>query len=545
MLVLIYLILILILGRIIIFLNYSLIVLSYKIYFLNYFRDLEIILTVWNFFFLWIVVLISLRVIFFSFSYIRRLIVRNFLLLYLSFVFSIVWLILRRNFYWIMLGWDGLGVVSFLLILFYINHERINNGLFTLFQNRLGDIFFVLFIVGIVNLEIQINLILNWLILSLIIGSIVKRAQFPFNSWLLAAIRAPTPISSLVHSSTLVVAGVYILLQFSYCLTDELAMLKYLSLFRLVIRSFGLINESDIKKLIAYSTINHVALMLYIIRIELFKIVYFHLNIHAIFKSIIFICFGFVILRSYHSQDKRLISLANLNPLIKIIYYFSRLCLGGLPFLRGFFSKDFIIEKIIIVRVEIIWIVFLLFFLSLRIYYSLKLINLGYHVCSLNIIEKNLLGRFRVIIIVIIIILVVNLYLTLILSLSLEFVSIKLFIYLGVIFFFYLSLRRNLNFKWNSYNKLINFKEIWSLHWYNLDKFIYWNIITIVNIIMFMNNFKLILITNWWIIILWIILFYKKSFKSVVLKKLRIYLYFLWCLAYIIFVNKVRIRILL
>jgi len=254
-----------------------------------------------------------------------------------GFIFSMLWLVINNNFYWIILGWDGLGVVSFLLIVFYINHERINNGLYTLFQNRVGDLFFVLFILGVVDIIIWNNLILKWGLLFLVIGGCVKRAQFPFNSWLLAAIRAPTPISSLVHSSTLVVAGVYILLQFRYCLRDVLDVLKYIRLLRLILRRFGLLVESDIKKLIAYSTIRHVSLIIYLLRFKLFKVVYFHLNIHAIFKSLIFICFGFVILSSFHAQDKRLIFLLNLNPLIKIIYYFSCLCLIGLPFLRGFF----------------------------------------------------------------------------------------------------------------------------------------------------------------------------------------------------------------
>lgn len=98
------------------------------------------------------------------------------------------------------------------------------------------------------------------------IGGCVKRAQFPFNAWLLSAIRAPTPISSLVHSSTLVVAGVYVLLQFSYCLVDSLEVLKYIRLLTLLGRRFGLLNEIDIKKLIAYSTIRHVALIIYLLR---------------------------------------------------------------------------------------------------------------------------------------------------------------------------------------------------------------------------------------------------------------------------------------
>jgi len=210
----------------------------------------------------------------------------------------------------------------------------------------------------------------------LIVGACVKRAQFPFNSWLLAAISAPTPISSLVHSSTLVVAGVYILLQFRYCLLDILIYLKYISIFSLFLRSFGLINEFDIKKLIAYSTINHVSLIIYLISFKLFKVAYFHLNIHAIFKSLIFICFGFLILSSFHAQDKRLVTLVNLNPIVKIIYYFSCLCLAGLPFLRGFFSKDLIIEKIIRVTYDYFFIIALFFFLGIRIYYRVKLIKL-------------------------------------------------------------------------------------------------------------------------------------------------------------------------
>jgi len=211
-----------------------------------------------------IVVIIRRRVLLFSFSYINGLFVRNFIILYIIFMFRILWLILNNNFYWIILGWDGLGVVSFLLIVFYINYERINNGLFTLFQNRVGDLFFILFILGVIDIVIWDNLVLKWGRVFLVIGRCVKRAQFPFNAWLLAAIRAPTPISSLVHSSTLVVAGVFVLLQYRYCLMDMLDILKYISLLRLILRSFGLLIESDIKKLIAYSTIRHVSLIIYL-----------------------------------------------------------------------------------------------------------------------------------------------------------------------------------------------------------------------------------------------------------------------------------------
>ena len=474
---------------------------------MNFFGDLELLVNIWRLIFLILVVLIRTRVIIFSFSYIRGIATNNFIFLYLSFVVRILWLILNNNFYWIIFGWDGLGVVSFLLIVYYINNERITNGLFTIFQNRFGDLFFVLFILGIRRMIIWRNIVIIWGAVFLIIGSCVKRAQFPFNAWLLAAIRAPTPISSLVHSSTLVVAGVYILLQYRYCLGDVLEILKYISLIRLILRTFGLLNERDIKKLIAYSTISHVSLIMYLLRFKLFKVVYFHLNIHAIFKSLIFICFGFVILFSFHSQDKRLVSLNNLNPIIKIIYYFSCLCLAGLPFLRGFFSKDLIIEKFIENSIEMRFIVFLLVFLGVRVYYRIKLIMLSKVYLSLNLIEKQILGMFRVLLIRFIIILLINIYLSLVFSISLEFFSFKIIIYLVIVVFFLLRLITNLNFKIIFYRKIFNFKESWFINVYNVDKFIYWNFFLLLEYVNVGIRIKFILLINWWVMVAFLVLF--------------------------------------
>jgi len=487
--------------------NNNLIIISLKIFKVNFFSDLELVFNIWNIIFIIIVLFIRLSVIIFSVSYINNIWVRNFIFLYCSFIIRIIWLILNNNFYWIIFGWDGLGVVSFLLIIFYINYESINNGLFTLFQNRLGDLFFVLFLLIILDTCISNNNVIKFMLVFLLLGSCVKRAQFPFNSWLLAAIRAPTPISSLVHSSTLVVAGVYILLQFSYCMYDWLVLLKYLSLITLFIRRFGLINERDIKKLIAYSTINHVALILYLYRFKLYKIVYFHLNIHAIFKSLIFICFGFVILRSFHAQDKRLISLNNLNPIIKSIYYYSCMCLAGLPFLRGFFSKDLIIEKIIRESIEISFLLFLILFLRIRIFYSIKLIILSNIIFSYTMVEKNYLSIFSLVIIILLIIIIINVYLSLVFRLTLELFSFKIIIYLWIIWFFFLRLFLNLNFKLESYDYSKNFKEIWVFDYYHLEKFVYWHIFIFLQYLRLLSNIKLLLLINWWVIIIFLILF--------------------------------------
>jgi len=277
---------------------------------------------------------------------------------------------------------------------------------------------------------------------------------------LLAAISAPTPISSLVHSSTLVVAGVYILLQFSYCLVHVLIVLKYLRLLTLFISTFGLLNELDIKKLIAYSTMSHVSLIIFIISFKLIKIVYFHLNIHAIFKSLIFICFGFVILSSFHSQDKRLVSLIRLHPLIKVVYYFSCFCLAGLPMISAFFSKDFIIEYLIVSNLDFSFIFLLICFLSVSIYYSIKLLSLGVVHFPIRNFASNSLGLISVFFITFTIVVFINMFISFIFSLSLEIFSRKIFVYIPILILFFLRIYSNLNFKLFSYTKFVAFKEI-------------------------------------------------------------------------------------
>ena len=474
---------------------------SLKIYHLGVFGDLELSFSVWNLLFLILVLIIRCAVLFFSYSYLHRIRITNFIFLYLSFVLRIAWLILNSNFYWIMLGWDGLGVVSFLLIIYYRNLERISNGFFTLFQNRLGDLFFVLFLVGILNFSISVSVV-KWGLIFLILGSTVKRAQYPFNAWLLAAISAPTPISSLVHSSTLVVAGVYILLQYRYCLADFLRTLKILRFLTLFFRSWGLFNELDIKKLIAFSTISHVSLMIFLLRQKLFKIAYFHLNIHAIFKSLIFIAFGFVILASFHAQDKRLVSYVNINPQLIIIYYFSCMCLAGLPFLTAFFSKDFIIEKIIENSNRFIDVFSLIIFLGIRIYYRLKLLKLNLPGFSQILCETQALGLISVFIIILINICLVNLYVRLVFRVSLELSSFKFFIYIFILIFLILSLCFNLNFKVVRYTKTLTILDLKFLNTYKIDVFMYFTIFDIVKLISSLSQIKLIILRNWWVIIL-------------------------------------------
>ena len=145
---------------------------------------------------------------------------RRFFWIVWGFVFSITILVFSGNFFSVILGWDGLGLISFCLIIFYINYGRLESGLLTVFRNRMGDYFmlgcfFVFFLEdsGVRGVCRGLN---NFLFVFLVLGCITKRAQFPFRAWLPAAIAAPTPVSSLVHSSTLVTAGLYLLLRFNY-----------------------------------------------------------------------------------------------------------------------------------------------------------------------------------------------------------------------------------------------------------------------------------------------------------------------------------------
>jgi len=280
-----------------------------------------------------------------------------------------------------------------------------------------------------------------------ILGACVKSAQFPFNSWLLAAIRAPTPISSLVHSSTLVVAGVSVITRYSYCLMEFSYSLKWLRLISLLLSGIGLISELDIKKLIAYSTIRHTSLILFILRLGINKVAFFHLNIHAIFKSMIFIGFGFAMLSSFHSQDRRIISYLFINPFVKILFFFSGLCLSGLPFLSGFYSKDFIIDAVIRVEGGVIQRGLFIIFLSIRVYYGFKLIVLIRRNDVLGYSILSRVGLVSLLLRIILILVIVNMHVGMVVGVNYRVFEFKYFVYLLILGYIIVS--------WLKFNRLI------------------------------------------------------------------------------------------
>lgn len=331
--------------------------------------------------FIRVVLLISSIILFYRIIYINneKFLIRYYYLL-IIFVFSIILIILRPNIIRIILGWDGLGLVSFCLVIFYQNYNSYNSGILTVVLNRLGDII-ILIVIGIIIIYGRWNFFIlkdnKIFILLLIIARITKRAQIPFSSWLPEAIAAPTPISALVHSSTLVTAGIYLIIRFNNYIINR-GLNKILIVIRvLTIFISGLIAnfENDLKKIIALSTLRQLGIIIIILRIGFSILAYYHLLIHAIFKSLLFIRVGVIIHLINNNQDIRYIGNLNIKiPFSIIRFQLTLIALIGFPFFSGFYSKDLIIEIIYLNKFNIIILILSIISLRFTVMYSLRLI---------------------------------------------------------------------------------------------------------------------------------------------------------------------------
>lgn len=326
----------------------------------------------------------------------------RFIIIVRLFVLSIGLLILSPTFLGIITGWDGLGVTSFLLVIYYINRRSLRSGLITIYTNRLGDVailiaFYCILKHGLIGGDSFIIKRVILLIILILIGGITKRAQIPFSSWLPAAIAAPTPVSSLVHSSTLVTAGVYLFIRFYY-IYIYILIGKIFRIIRLITSLFaGLIAcyETDLKKLVAISTLSQLGLIIFIISLGDLFLCHFHIVSHALFKALLFLRCGLIIIIRSGGQDIRFIGGIIFN--IKIIFIFLLLAnirLVGVPFISGFFSKDLIIEITIFKGEYILIFLILLFSCVFSIIYSLKIINIGGIVVGKNVNIQNKIFSF-------------------------------------------------------------------------------------------------------------------------------------------------------
>nr|YP_010554653.1 NADH dehydrogenase subunit 5 [Hydropsyche formosana]UYO79286.1 NADH dehydrogenase subunit 5 [Hydropsyche formosana] len=339
-------------------------------------------------YFLFIVSLISSMVIFYSKSYMSgELYMNRFIFLILLFVLSMILLIFSLNLIAILLGWDGLGLVSFCLVIFYQNFKSFNSGMLTILSNRIGDVMLLISISWMLNLGswnfMMYILIMNsekfmgFIMILVMLAAMTKSAQIPFSAWLPAAMAAPTPVSSLVHSSTLVTAGVYLLIRFDYLLYVNLfkEILLILSMLTMFMAGISANYEYDLKKIIALSTLSQLGLMMGILCLGYSNLAFFHLSTHAMFKALLFMCAGAIIHNLNNNQDIRLMGeLSKFMPLISINFNISNLALCGVPFMSGFYSKDLILEVILFSDINMLVFFFFFFSTGLTVSYTVRLL---------------------------------------------------------------------------------------------------------------------------------------------------------------------------
>nr|WKU84203.1 NADH dehydrogenase subunit 5 [Talahua fervida] len=334
------------------------------------------------------VLFISSLVIYYSKEYMMGdMNINRFILLVLMFVMSMMLLIISPNLISILLGWDGLGLVSYCLVIYFNNVKSYNAGMLTALMNRVGDVFLLLAIAWMLNygsmsyifyLEFMLNDKHMMLIGILVVcAAMTKSAQIPFSSWLPAAMAAPTPVSALVHSSTLVTAGIYLLIRFNMLVHNSMMgqLLLLLSGLTMFMSGLGANFEFDLKKIIALSTLSQLGLMMMILSMGYYKLAFFHLLTHALFKALLFMCAGAIIHNMNNSQDLRLMGgLSLFMPLTSSCFNVANLALCGMPFLAGFYSKDLILE-IVSMNMMNLFIYYIFYFSTgLTVCYSLRLV---------------------------------------------------------------------------------------------------------------------------------------------------------------------------
>ena len=232
------------------------------------------------------------------------------------FVGSMFTLLASGNILTLIIGWDGLGLISFLLVIYYESKASLGAGVLTVLTNRIGDVLFIVVIglltgVSVLDFRVSGEWGLGALISGLVLlGRVTKRAQIPFSSWLPAAIAAPTPVSTLVHSSTLVTAGLFVLIRFRRGLRRSIisCVLIVLGCLTCVMAGGCAMLEPDLKKIVALSTLRQLGVIALSLSVGEEGLAFFHLVVHALFKALIFMCVGCVIIVGFGVQESRFFS---------------------------------------------------------------------------------------------------------------------------------------------------------------------------------------------------------------------------------------------
>jgi NADH-quinone oxidoreductase subunit L len=291
------------------------------------------------------------------------------------FTFAMLILVLANNFLLLFFGWEGVGLVSYLLIGFWFKRESAVEGSLKAFiANRVGDVGFVLAIAAVLTYFNSLDYptvfshvtllvgktmplfpglhvsVITMICVLLFIGAMAKSAQIPLHIWLPESMEGPTPISALIHAATMVTAGIYMVARMSPLFEYSpvaLSLVLILGATTCLLMGFLAVMQQDIKRVIAYSTISQLGYMAVALGASAYDTAIFHLITHAFFKALLFLAAGSVIIALHHEQDMRKMGgLAPYMPITYLTFAIGALALAAIPPFSGFYSKDAIIEAV-------------------------------------------------------------------------------------------------------------------------------------------------------------------------------------------------------